>query len=44
MKLEIKKKGDKFVVQDETEAVYGTASTKADADQLLKDWKEYYAG
>ena len=43
MKLEIRKKDDKFVVQDETECVYGTASTRADAEQLLKDWKAYYA-
>jgi len=43
MKLEIAKKDDKFVVQDENQTVYGPpVSTRKECEELLKDWKAYY--
>jgi len=45
MRLEIAKKDGGFVVQDENGTVYGPqVPTRKEADDLLKDWKAYYAG
>jgi hypothetical protein len=44
VKLEIGKTGDKFVVKDENGIEYGPAvSTRKEAEELLKDWRAYYA-
>jgi len=44
MKLEIAKKADGFVVQDENQTVYGPpVGSRKEAEELLKDWKSYYA-
>ena len=44
MMLEVAKNGNGFAVQDENETVYGPpVSTRKEAEELLKDWKAYYA-
>ena len=43
IKLEIAKRGDGFVVQDENGTVYGPqVAARREAEELLKDWKAYY--
>ena len=35
----------KFIVRDDEGAEYGpSAATRKEAEELLKDWKAYYAG
>jgi hypothetical protein len=44
LKLEVAKKDDTFVVQDASGVIYGPqVKTRKDAEELLKDWKAYYA-
>ena len=44
-KLTIAEKGDGFIVRDESGTEYGPpVATRKAAEELLKDWKEYYAG
>ena len=44
MKLEIAKKDSGFIVRDENDVDYGPqVSSRKEAEELLKDWKAYYA-
>jgi len=44
MKLKIEQKDGDFVVTDEKDVVYGpSAATRKEAEEILKNWKAYYA-
>jgi len=43
-KLAVAKHGDEFAVKDEGGVVYGPqTATRKQAEEILKDWKAYYA-